>query len=179
MRCHFSSTRLVKMKMPHHMVCLWECSETNTLLYSWWDVVQPFCKVIWQHLWKGKLCTPYDPGGVPLPGLQHRQTVPHMLQKICTWVLLQHCWKYKIWTLLDILWCIHTTVFFKNKCCNLTLWIFIFKWLAIMVISSHTPFLGYNIYHFKTRPYPRTVGLAMDYTYHMPYLFICSSYDCV
>lgn len=46
MRCHFSPTTLVKMKMPYHMVCLWECSETNTLICSWWDVVQPFWKVI-------------------------------------------------------------------------------------------------------------------------------------
>lgn len=95
MRCHFSPTRLAKMKMSIHVVCLWECSDTKTLIYSWWDVAQPFWKVIWPHLWKWKMCIPYDPGGVPLTGLQHRETVTRMLQKACTWMWLQHsrkCW---------------------------------------------------------------------------------------
>ena len=40
-----------------------------------------------------------DPEGVPLPGLQHRETVTHMLQK----ALPQYCWKYKIGTQLGTL----------------------------------------------------------------------------
>ena len=52
MKCHFSPTRLVKLKMCYHMVCLHECNETKPLIYSWQDVVQPFWEVIWQHPWK-------------------------------------------------------------------------------------------------------------------------------
>lgn len=65
----------------------------------------------------------------------------------CTWELLQHCWKYKIETLLDTLWYIHTTVFFfLNIYYHLILWMFTFNCQDIIVIiSSHTPFLDYNI----------------------------------
>ena len=44
MRCHFSPTRLVKIKVSYHIVYLREFSEAKSLIYSWWELVQPLWK---------------------------------------------------------------------------------------------------------------------------------------
>lgn len=44
MKCYFSPTRLVKIKMSYPIMCLWEYSETKPLTYSGWELVQPFWK---------------------------------------------------------------------------------------------------------------------------------------
>lgn len=104
-----SPTRMVKIKCLIISCVYGEFSETKTLTwplvgFSIEDNLAAFRKM-------KNVCVPYDPEGVLLLGLQHRETVNNMLQKKCMWVLLPHYWKYKIRTWLYIRWYSHTTVF--------------------------------------------------------------------
>lgn len=115
MKCHFSPTRLVKLKMSYHMVCLYECNETKTLIYSWRDVSTTVLggnlaaskKIKNGHtLWPRRSSTSRSAA--------QRHCYENAPKGMCVRAPTTSL-EMQDQTLLDVLWCIHTTLWFFFK----------------------------------------------------------------
>ena len=60
-RYHFTSVRVVIIKMTTNKKCWWGCRGKRTLIYCWYEckLVQPLWKIVWSFLKKLIIALPY------------------------------------------------------------------------------------------------------------------------
>ena len=83
-RYHFTSVRVVIIKMTTNKKCWWGCRGKRTLIYCWYEckLVQPLRKIVWSFLKKLIIQLPYNPA-ISCLGIYSKEISILIKQDIC------------------------------------------------------------------------------------------------